>query len=47
MLDGYKCTFYAGHGVLEFWLVDSVPKTVCVDRPAEGALAVTNIFGRA
>ena len=43
---GYKHELYGRHGVLEYWVLDPMAKTVAVHRQRDGELELTDTFGR-
>ena len=43
---GYKHDLYGRHGVLEYWVVDPMTKTVAVHRQQDGERELTGAFGR-
>ena len=43
---GCKHDLYGRHGVLEYWAVDPMTKTVAVHRQQDGELELTGAFGR-
>ena len=43
---GYKHDLYSRHGVLEYWVVDPMARTVAVHRQRHGSLELAGTFGR-